>query len=449
MTGSGAPRAPTGKRSVAEASSCGSTERATGQPAAPINGAFPGTPGEWAARSTSGAAVRRGTASSGRSVPALPPPCTIRGVRIDGGPRHGEHAGTRRRLTEAERDNGIEQQQDHPGRDRGHRRTGGARGRHSDAGPSAGAGRDLERPGRRPRSAVRPVRQRRLRVQQSVEDRIIRSLGGVYGPYTGRWFGSKRETDIEHIVARSEAYDSGLCRADRATRRRFSEDLRNLTLAAPAVNRYQKRDHDAGGWLPPMNRCWFAARVIDVKRAYGLTVDRRGTTVPSDSFRMVKPSSTTSELVPVPEFRLRTGVSQLGQLPNAGKRQACDVDESSHTPARQAGERTVRKPLQVVLEVCGVRAVRDRLPKHDLGVRRRLSSRRPRSGAHPTRRAIRRSASSLPPATILASRSRCPPGRTVRVERCGSTPIGVAAEPEGGGLGEPEPPNGDVGPVAA
>ena len=113
------------------------------------------------------------------------------------------------------------------------------------------------------------------RYSQSVEDRIIRSLGGIYGPYTGRWFGSKRETDIEHIVARSEAHDSGLCRTDQRTRRRFSEDLRNLTLAAPSVNRNQKRDHDAAGWLPPMNRCWFAARVINVKRAYGLTVDRR------------------------------------------------------------------------------------------------------------------------------------------------------------------------------
>ena len=41
------------------------------------------------------------------------------------------------------------------------------------------------------------------------------------------------------------------------------------------MNRNQKRDHDAAGWLPPMNRCWFAARVINVKRAYGLTVDRR------------------------------------------------------------------------------------------------------------------------------------------------------------------------------
>ena len=76
-------------------------------------------------------------------------------------------------------------------------------------------------------------------------------------------------------MARSEAHDSGLCGGDHATRRRFSEDLRNLTLAAPTVNRQQKQDHDAGGWLPPMNRCWFAARVVDVKRAYGLTVDRR------------------------------------------------------------------------------------------------------------------------------------------------------------------------------
>ncbi len=113
------------------------------------------------------------------------------------------------------------------------------------------------------------------RYSPSVEDRIIRTLGGVYGPYTGRWFGSELDTDIEHIVARSEAHDSGLCRADQATRRRFSEDLRNLTLAGPRVNRHQKRALDAGEWLPPMNRCWFAARIIDVKRAYGLTVDRR------------------------------------------------------------------------------------------------------------------------------------------------------------------------------
>ena len=237
MTGSATPRAPTDKRSVAEASSCGSTERATGSPPRRSTGPVRAPPGNGPPglhRARPYAEVRGKRALSGRSVPALPPPCTIRGVRSDGGPRHGEHAGTRRRLTGAERDNEIEQQQDHPGRDRGHRRTGGARGRHSDAGPSAGAGRDLERLGRRPEARCSPYDSGDYGYSQSVEDRIIRSLGGVYGPYTGRWFGSKRETDIEHIVARSEAHDSGLCRADRAARRRFSEDLRNLTLAAPS-----------------------------------------------------------------------------------------------------------------------------------------------------------------------------------------------------------------------
>ena len=55
----------------------------------------------------------------------------------------------------------------------------------------------------------------------SVEPRIVDAQGGIYGPYTGTWFDSIRETDIEHIVARSEAHDSGLCDADPETRDRF------------------------------------------------------------------------------------------------------------------------------------------------------------------------------------------------------------------------------------
>ena len=110
---------------------------------------------------------------------------------------------------------------------------------------------------------------------QSVESDIVRGLGAVYGPYTGRCFASARETDIEHIVAASEAHDSGLCAADPETRRRFARDLRNLTLASPKVNRYEKSGKDAAEWVPDRNRCWFAARVVEVRRAYGLTVDRR------------------------------------------------------------------------------------------------------------------------------------------------------------------------------
>ena len=77
------------------------------------------------------------------------------------------------------------------------------------------------------------------------------------------------------MVATSEAHDSGLCAADRSTRRAFARDIRNLTLASPTVNRHRKSGKDAGEWLPARNVCWFAGRVVEVKRAYGLTVDRR------------------------------------------------------------------------------------------------------------------------------------------------------------------------------
>ena len=78
-----------------------------------------------------------------------------------------------------------------------------------------------------------------------------------------------------HMVAASEAHDSGLCAADAATKRRFAGDLLNLTLASTRVNRHVMSEKDADEWMPRMNRCWFAARVGAVKRKYGLSVDAR------------------------------------------------------------------------------------------------------------------------------------------------------------------------------
>ena len=134
---------------------------------------------------------------------------------------------------------------------------------------------------------------RDYRYPQSVETRIIAEIGKIYGPYTGRCFASRYETDIQHIVARSEAHDSGLCAADRATRRRFASDLLNLTLASPSLNRHAKRAHDAAEWLPPMNKCWFAARIVEVRRKYGLTIDRRE----ADALESALSSCSSTEMI--------------------------------------------------------------------------------------------------------------------------------------------------------
>ena len=112
---------------------------------------------------------------------------------------------------------------------------------------------------------------------QSLEARIVSRprWQGLRSPIPGAASLAPRTRDIEHIVAQSEVHDSGLCAADAETRRRFARDPLNLTLANPLVNRYEKRGKDAAEWLPNVNECWFAARIVEVRRKYGLTIDRR------------------------------------------------------------------------------------------------------------------------------------------------------------------------------
>ena len=110
---------------------------------------------------------------------------------------------------------------------------------------------------------------------RTLEAKIVEEMGGIiYGPYTGTTFASTSETDIEHIVARSEAHDSGLCAVDVTKRKEFAGDLLNLTLASPSVNRHQKGAKDVAEWLPALNECWFADRVVKVRKKYELTTDQ-------------------------------------------------------------------------------------------------------------------------------------------------------------------------------
>ena len=130
----------------------------------------------------------------------------------------------------------------------------------------------------RPESRCSPYDRSDYRYPQSVELVIIKGLGGIYSPYTGRCFSGRWETDIEHIVALSEAHDSGLCEPVpniMQLRQTFASDPLNLTLASPELNRGRKRHYDGAEWMPPMNRCWFAQRIVEVRSKYGLTIDRR------------------------------------------------------------------------------------------------------------------------------------------------------------------------------
>ena len=181
-------------------------------------------------------------------------------------------------------------------------------------------------------------RSRDYRYPQSIEAEIARQQGGLYGPYTGRWFTNRRETDIEHIVAAAEAHDSGLCAADRGTRTRFAQDLLNLTLAGPNVNRNQKSDRDAGEWLPAMNRCWYAGRIIAVKRRYRLSIDQQE----ANALAQVLSQCSTTEME-------MTAPGQREAYPTAGRPgQVADWDDNGNgriscAEARRHGIAPVRR----------------------------------------------------------------------------------------------------------
>ena len=84
---------------------------------------------------------------------------------------------------------------------------------------------------------------------QSVEDDIVRELGGIFSPYTCESFESDTETDIEHIIARS----GGARFRSVQRRQRDPAGLRprpadNLTLASPSsLNRSAEKRQGRGG----------------------------------------------------------------------------------------------------------------------------------------------------------------------------------------------------------
>lgn len=101
----------------------------------------------------------------------------------------------------------------------------------------------------------------------------LRPLLPRFLPYAGVVPATRAGHDIEHIVARHEAHVSGACHWHHSKRRAFAQDLFNITLATPRVNRVEKSDRDFAQWRPAHNVAWFAQRVIDVKAKWKLTVD--------------------------------------------------------------------------------------------------------------------------------------------------------------------------------
>jgi len=103
--------------------------------------------------------------------------------------------------------------------------------------------------------------------------------GTLQDPYTGAQIEFTRgkttsdDVQIDHVVALSNAWQTGAQLLSSEQRRSFANDPLNLVAVDGAANQ-QKSDGDAATWLPANKsfRCQYVARQIAVKQAYSLWV---------------------------------------------------------------------------------------------------------------------------------------------------------------------------------
>lgn len=100
--------------------------------------------------------------------------------------------------------------------------------------------------------------------------------GTLADPYTHttiHYVRGNDTVDIDHVVALSNAWQTGAFRWDIRKRAAFANDPMNLLAVDASANR-QKGDGDTATWLPANKsyRCAYAARQVSVKAKYQLWV---------------------------------------------------------------------------------------------------------------------------------------------------------------------------------
>jgi hypothetical protein len=100
--------------------------------------------------------------------------------------------------------------------------------------------------------------------------------GQLLDPFSGKviiFSPTKVVIDIDHVVALSNAWQTGAAYFDKNTRLLIANDPINLLAVDAKLNR-QKGDGDAATWLPPNKsfRCEYVARQVAVKSKYKLWV---------------------------------------------------------------------------------------------------------------------------------------------------------------------------------
>jgi len=114
-------------------------------------------------------------------------------------------------------------------------------------------------------------------VFQEKTDLCVVLSGTLVDPYSGetinfvRGVATSSEVQIDHVVALSNAWQTGAFKLSADQRKSFANDPLNLLAVKGKLNS-QKGDGDAATWIPPLKsyRCDYVSRQIAVKIKYKL-----------------------------------------------------------------------------------------------------------------------------------------------------------------------------------
>jgi hypothetical protein len=93
--------------------------------------------------------------------------------------------------------------------------------------------------------------------------------------YDGKTWTNPSDIDIDHLVALSEAWDSGAKSWSAGKRKSFANDLgysRTLSVMTDNMNS-SKGDRDPAQWMPPAAKCTYVKSWVGVKWRWGLSID--------------------------------------------------------------------------------------------------------------------------------------------------------------------------------
>jgi len=161
------------------------------------------------------------------------------------------------------------------------------------------------------------------------------TAGEWFSSYDGVTVTDPSDIDIDHMIPRSEAWNSGASKWTAEKREEFANDLTNpKTLVAVSFSSNRsKGNKDPAKWMPTTDGCVYVSDWIDVKHEWNLSVDVAEKKAMINVLSFCKMDDATAALLPDPA----TVENVDGTIPAAPATEEAPAESAGPAPVAEGG----------------------------------------------------------------------------------------------------------------